>query len=66
VHCHTVAEWSNKWFRLCDQTIGNSVFFRDLIHIEVSELKGIVRFIVRSVCKQFCLRKCAFNISISC
>lgn len=41
-HCHTVAQCSNKWFRSCDQTIGNSVFFRGLIHMQVSELKGIV------------------------
>jgi predicted secreted Zn-dependent protease len=32
-HCHTVEQWSNKWFRSCDQTIGNSVFFRGLIHM---------------------------------
>jgi hypothetical protein len=39
-----------------------SNFFRDLILVEVSELNGIVRFIVRSVCKQFCSCKCAFKI----
>ena len=37
-------------FRPCN---GNSVFTRDLILNEVSELSGIVRIIVRSVCKQF-------------
>jgi hypothetical protein len=45
-----------KWFRLCDQ---NSDLFRDLILMEVSGLNGIVRFIVRSVCKQFCSCQCA-------
>ena len=35
---------------LCD---GYSGFSRDLILKEVSELNGIVRIIVRSVCKQF-------------
>ncbi len=34
--------------------------------MEVSELNGIVRFIVRSVCKQFCSCKCAFKIWIRC
>ena len=43
--------WTKKnGFRSCD---GNSVFSRDLILKEVSELNGIVRIIVRSVCKQF-------------
>ena len=42
--------FGKKWFRSCD---GNSVFSRDLILKEVSELNGIVRNIVRSVCKQF-------------
>ena len=37
-------------FRSCD---GNFVFSRDLILKKVSELNGIVRIIVRSVCKQF-------------
>ena len=36
--------------RLCD---GNSVVSRDLSLKEVSEYNGIVRIIVRSVCKQF-------------
>ena len=36
-------------FRLCD---GNSVFSRDLILRDVSELNGIVRVIVRSVCER--------------
>ena len=39
-------------FRSCN---GNSVFSRNVILKEVSELNGIVRIIVqvRSVCKQF-------------
>ncbi len=49
-------QWSNKWFRSCHR---KPDFFRDLIFVEVSELNGlaaselngIVRFIVRSVCK---------------
>jgi hypothetical protein len=36
----------------------------DLILMKVSELNGIVRFIVRSVCRQFCSCKCAFKIRI--
>jgi hypothetical protein len=43
-------EWSNKWFRSCDR---NPDFFRDLILMEVSELSGLARFIVSSVCKHF-------------
>ncbi len=50
VYIETNESWSNKWFRSCDR---NSDFFRDLNLMEVSELNGIVRFIVRSVCKQF-------------
>jgi hypothetical protein len=45
-------------------TVVAKFFFRDLILMEVSELNGIVRFIVRSVCKQFCSCKCAFKIRI--
>ncbi len=52
-------KWSNKWFRSCDR---NFDFFRDLILMEVSELNGIVWFIVRLVCKQFGSCKCAFEI----
>ncbi len=55
--------WSNKWFRSCDRS---SDFFCDLILMEVSELNSIVRFIVRSVCKQFCSCKWAFKIRIWC
>jgi hypothetical protein len=36
-------KWSKKWFRSCDR---NSDFFRDLILMEVSELNGMVWFIV--------------------
>jgi hypothetical protein len=56
-------EWSNKLLRSCDR---NSDFFLDLNRMEVSELDGIIRFIVRSVCKQFCSCLCAFNIQIRC
>ena len=60
-------QWSNKWFRSCD---GNSYFFRDVIILIlmefVSELNGIVRFIVGSVCKQVCSNECAFNIRFRC
>ena len=42
--------WSKNGFRSCN---GNSVFSRDLILKEVSELNGIVQIIVISVCKQF-------------
>ncbi len=41
-------------------------FFCDLALMEVSELNGIVWFIVRSVCKQFCSCLCACNIRIRC
>ena len=37
-------------FCLC---YSNSVVSRDLIVKEVSEMNGIVRIVVRSVCKQF-------------
>ena len=48
---HVFAVFGQKnGFRSCDD---NSVFSRDLILKEVSELNGIVRIIVRSVCKQF-------------
>ena len=40
----------NNGFRSCDS---DSVFSRDLILKEVSELNGIVLIIVRSVCMQF-------------
>jgi hypothetical protein len=40
-----------KWFCSCDR---NSDFFRDLFPMEVSELNGIVRFIVISNCEQAC------------
>ncbi len=39
-------------FGSCDRNVD---FFRDLILMEVSELNGIVWFIIGSVCKQFCL-----------
>ena len=45
--------WRKNDFRSCDHCDGNSGFSRDLILIGVSELNGIVRFIVSSVCRQF-------------
>ncbi len=45
-------------FRSCDQ---NSDLFRDLNLMKVSELNGIVRYIVRSVCRKFA---CANVLSI--
>jgi hypothetical protein len=42
------------------------VEFRDLILMEVSELNGIPRFIVRSVCKQYSSCNCAFKIRTWC
>ena len=53
-------------FRSCD---GNSGFSRDLILMEVSELNGIVWFIVRSVCsvcRQFWSFWWEFNNQICC
>ena len=40
----------------------NSFFFRGLIRIEVLELNRNVRYIARSVCKQFFSSWCALNI----
>ncbi len=52
-------------FRSCYR---NSVFFRDLIFMEVSEvLFGSFKlFIVRSVCQQFCSCSCAFTVWFWC
>ncbi len=55
--------WSTICFCSCDR---KSIFFCDLILMEVSGLDGIVRFIVRSVCTLFCSCLCAFNIRIRC
>ncbi len=57
-------QWSNKWFRSCNRN--SNFFFRDLILMEISELDGIVRFVVRPVCKQFRSCLCAFNIRTRC